>query len=208
MKALLVVRHGESTWNAQKRCQGQADPPLSDLGMQSAVDLAPSLLRFGFRSVVTSDLLRARQTAEVLAARLELKPLRLMPDLRERDMGAFTGLTNTEVEIAHPQWIERMRAGLRPDPPGAESRDVLLRRAREGLVRAAKDDDGPAVVVTHGGVLEIVATHLGMKDLRFWNLHGYWLSVADDDSMQYTESFPSMSDQRAEGDRAADVEGR
>lgn len=190
MNALLVLRHGESTWNAQKRCQGQADPPLSDLGMRSAVDLAPSLLGVGFRSVVTSDLRRARQTAEVLAAGLELKPPRLIPDLRERDMGAFTGLTNADVEAAYPQWIEQMRARLRPDPPGAEPRDALLRRAREALLRAAEDGDGSTLVVTHGGVLEVVAAHLGMSDLRFWNLHGYWLSVADDDSLQYTESFP------------------
>jgi broad specificity phosphatase PhoE len=184
------LRHGESTWNAQKRCQGQADPPLSDLGMQSVVDLAPSLLRFGFCSVVTSDLRRARQTADVLAAGLELKPPRSMPDLRERDMGAFTGLTNAEIETTYPQWIEQVRAGLRPDPPGAESRDVLLRRARKGLLRAAEDGDRPTLVVTHGGLLEAVAADLGMTDSRFWNLHGYWLSVADDDSMQYTESFP------------------
>lgn len=190
MNALLVLRHGESTWNAEKRCQGQADPPLSDLGMRSAIDLAPSLFRFGFHSVVTSDLQRAKQTAEVLAAGLELKPPRMMPDLRERDMGTFTGLTNAEVEAAYPQWIEQMRAGLRPDPPGAEPRDVLLRRARGALLRAAGDGDGPTLVVTHGGVLEILAGHLGRPDLRFWNLHGYRLSAADDDSLQYTEAFP------------------
>jgi broad specificity phosphatase PhoE len=105
-------------------------------------------------------------------------------------MGAFTGLTNAEVETTYPQWIEQMRAGLRPDPPGAEPRDVLLRRARKGLLRAADDGDRPTLVVTHGGLLEAVATDLGMTDLRFLNLHGYWLFVADDDSMQYAESFP------------------
>ena len=191
VSSLLLIRHGESTWNAQGRCQGLADPPLSDIGIQSAVNLVPSLLRFGFSSVVTSDLKRARQTADVLAAGLELKPPRLVTSLRERDMGTFTGSTNAEIDAKYPEWIEQTRAGLLPDPPGGETRDALLQRALTGLSTVAHDDGiGPTLVVTHGGLLNRVAAHLEMEDLRFWNLSGYWVAVAHDGSLRSTGTFP------------------
>src|SRR5688572_19392365 len=90
-RRLLLLRHGQSTWNADGRWQGQADPPLSPLGEEQARDAARRLAPGQFSRVLASDLRRARQTAEILADALRL-PVEVDPDLREIDVGDWQGL--------------------------------------------------------------------------------------------------------------------
>ena len=100
MTTLLLVRHGETDWNRDGRWQGQSDTPLNELGRRQARELAEQL--DGVDVVYSSDLARARETAEILAERAGVE-VRLDPRLRERGFGAWEGLTLAEIE-----------SGLRP----------------------------------------------------------------------------------------------
>jgi broad specificity phosphatase PhoE len=177
MTTLLLVRHGESTWNAIGRWQGQADPPLSQLGELQAVAAALGLVA-GADTVVhgtwASDLQRARRTAELLTAALgdagRLGPthdgaVAVDGRLRERDAGEWTGLTRPEIE---DQWPGALAAGRRP--PAFEPQAPFVARAMAALDAVAEavagagtgaGGDRTALVVSHGGVVRAVEHHLG-----------------------------------------------
>jgi len=91
---LLLVRHGETDWNAAGRLQGHTDRPLSDYGREQARRLAEELVGEEFDAIYASDLARARETAEIVGAQLDL-PVVLDPDLREKNWGTWEGLTST-----------------------------------------------------------------------------------------------------------------
>src|ERR687894_225034 len=116
MARLLLVRHGESTWNARGRWQGWADPPLTDLGRAQAEAAGPAAAPVD--AVVSSDLQRARATAELMAVALGLDPaaVHVEPDVRERDVGDFTGLTRAEIEERWPGVLARGNASIARDP--------------------------------------------------------------------------------------------
>ena len=165
---LLLVRHGESTWNAQRRWQGQADPPLSDLGVaqtRSAVIRMPT----GFDRIVSSDLARARQTAELLAAGLALE-LVIDERIRERYAGPWEGLTRDEIESGWPGMLDD---GRRPDDYEAD--DDLLERVLPVLA----EHSGPTIVVTHGGVIRAIERHLDVPRDRIPNLSALVLTRED-----------------------------
>jgi len=165
---VLLLRHGESTWNAERRWQGQADPPLSDAGIRQARVAAAAL--GAVSAIWSSDLERARHTAELLAggagrARLDAR-------LRERDVGAWAGLTRDAIDDRYPGWLHEER---RPD--GWEHDDALRRRALPALRDAVASSPPGAVViaVTHGGLIRVVVTGLGGPSWPIPNLGGIWL---------------------------------
>ncbi|MEX1006694.1 MAG: histidine phosphatase family protein [Acidimicrobiia bacterium] len=165
---LLLVRHGESTWNADGRWQGQADPPLSLLGEQQALDAAKHVN--GVDALWSSDLGRARQTAEIMAEHLGLE-VRIEPRLRERDAGEWQGRTRAEIE---EQWPGYLTSGRRP--PGFEGNDALLARALAAIAGIRAVHDGQSVlVVTHGGIVRTLEQHLDGMDTLLANLGGRWL---------------------------------
>src|ERR671917_2105987 len=100
---VLLVRHGQSEWNAVGRWQGQADPPLSDVGRQQARSAARSL--GALDAIFASDLQRATETAMIIAAELGVGPVVVDPDLRERDAGEWSGLTRAEIEERYPGYL-------------------------------------------------------------------------------------------------------
>lgn len=169
---LLLVRHGESTWNAQSRWQGQADPALSPFGERQAEDATVRLAEIAtFTAVWVSDLVRARRTGELMAQRLGLDGVREEPRLRERDVGAWSGLTRDEIERQWPGYLAARRS-----PPDFEGDDALLERARAGLAAAIDGSGaGDVLVVTHGGVIRTVERSLGATPERLPNLGGRWL---------------------------------
>jgi probable phosphoglycerate mutase len=172
MTRLLLVRHGESTWNAQSRWQGQADPPLSELGERQAEEAAVRVAEVAaIEAVWTSDLVRARRTAELIAAHVGVAHVHDEPRLRERDVGSWSGLTREEIEARWPGYLEARRA-----PPDFEGDAELLARAHAGLT-AAVDGTGPGdvLVVTHGGVVRTIERSLGATAERLPNLGGRWL---------------------------------
>ncbi len=185
---MLLLRHGQSTWNAEGRWQGQADPPLSAQGEAAARAAADAFGDDAFAAAgdarlgpplaaVSSDLSRARQTAEILAARLGWGPVTTFRGLRERHVGQFTGHNRAEIEA---RWPGLLAAGF-VDPPGAEPRPSLLARAVATLHRVASLHPARAVVaVTHGGLIRAVEHHLGVGDAApHANLAGRWVEVDD-----------------------------
>lgn len=177
---ILLVRHGQSTWNAAGRWQGQADPPLSPVGEQQADAGAASAELAGVRAWWASDLHRARDTATRLAA--GRGPVHLDARLRERHAGAWEGLTRAEIERGWPGFL----AGGRR-PAGWEDDDLVTVRALDALLLvagaaadvAAGADGGDALVVTHGGVVRAVERSLGADDGILGNLAGRWVTVDD-----------------------------
>ena len=151
---LLLIRHGESTWNAEHRLQGQADPPLSPLGHDQAAALVPFLDGLPERRL-SSDLTRAVETA----AALGLAAVPTDPRWREIDIGGWAGHTVAELDA------EEVAAWRRGElaPPGAESWAEF--QARVGAaVDALRGRD--AVVVTHGGCVRAATAHLTGADPR------------------------------------------
>jgi len=181
---LLCIRHAESTWNALGRWQGQADPPLSAAGRRAADALAEQLAEEvrGCAGLVTSDLVRARETAGILARRWTLEP-EPWPALREADIGAWSGRVSAEIEALWPEEYRRFRAGdpeLRPG--GGESRRALRARAL-AAVRALEERfaGSPVVVVTHLGWLRSLAPGLELA-----NAGTFWLDSAALDGAEPT----------------------
>jgi broad specificity phosphatase PhoE len=174
-RRLLLVRHGESTWNAQSRWQGQADPPLSPFGERQAEDAAARLAEIAtITAVWASDLVRARRTAELIAGSLGIDPVRTEPRVRERDVGAWSGLTREDIEERWPGYLAARRS-----PPDFEGDEELLTRTRAGLAAVVDgSDSGDVLVVTHGGVIRTIERSLGATPERLPNLGGRWL-VAD-----------------------------
>ena len=170
---LLLVRHGQSEWNAAGRWQGQADPPLTALGRAQATVAARML--GPVRGVHASTLQRAQQTAGIIAAHHDLEPVGNAPGLVERDAGAWTGRTRAEIEELWPGALEAWRI-----PDDMEDDATVLARARTALVELATAvGSGKVLVVTHGGVIGTVARSLGASDQRYPNLTGIAVDVHD-----------------------------
>jgi probable phosphoglycerate mutase len=154
IRRILLARHGETDWNALGRMQGHTDIPLNEAGRAQARALAASIADARIAAVVTSDLLRARETAEIVAAALGLGAPVIEPGLRERRFGVFEGLTRDEIAARHPEawqaWQARTGA-----PPGAEPRAQAIARMAEALTRLAAAEGGPTLVVSHGGVMRL-----------------------------------------------------
>jgi broad specificity phosphatase PhoE len=173
---LLLLRHAESEWNAQGRWQGVADPPLSARG-EAQAELAGRLLQGqGISSVVSSDLQRARATAERIGAGLPVTgPIDVYRDLREYDLGAWSGLTRVQIEARWPGAIEEWREGRLATPDG-EERDAFMARILGAVNQVAADRPGQTVlVVTHGGVISAASRTLEGPARRFRHLAGIWL---------------------------------
>lgn len=163
---LYLVRHGETEWNRAGRWQGQSDVALSPLGWAQAHAVGQRLAAEPLAAVYTSDLLRARDTAQAIAEVLDRPvPVRADRRLREVDVGHVSGLTRAEVAEAFPDFWAAMRADpFRTPFPGGESYQDLQERAVAAVREIAASHPGEVVaVVTHGGVVRsLVAWLLGL----------------------------------------------
>ncbi len=161
---LRIFRHGQSTWNAERRWQGQADPPLSEQGVSEA-NAAGELLRaegIVSHSVLASDLERARHTAEIIASYLGAE-VQIDARLRERHAGAWQGLTHDEIRAEYPGWLEEQR---RPD--GFESDSSIMGRVGPALNDAITTST--SLIISHGGVMRLIARSYGITNLIPRNL--------------------------------------
>ena len=141
MTTILLARHGETDWNRERRWQGWADPPLNDTGRAQARELADRLRDTPFDAVYSSDLRRAHETAEIVAAPHGV-PVVADERLREVDIGSWSGLLHSEVEERYPD-------GVRPD---GETREEHAARVISAVEEIARENLGRRIlIVTHGG---------------------------------------------------------
>ncbi|HET6550870.1 MAG TPA: histidine phosphatase family protein [Solirubrobacter sp.] len=154
---LILVRHGQSTYNAQERLQGQADPPLSELGRREVAALAAALPAFDGARVLTSDLRRARETAALLG----YPDARPDPRWREIDVGSWAGRPISDFPSgSEPAW----RGGPLAAPDGETWPEL---QARVGAaVDALVADGGAWLVVCHGGVVRAALSHVTGADAQ------------------------------------------
>ncbi|MCY1035326.1 histidine phosphatase family protein [Corallococcus sp. BB11-1] len=150
----ILLRHGETEWNALGRLQGHLNSSLSREGLRQADVLSARLATLSFQALYSSDLDRAVQTAARIATRTG-HDVRQDPRLRERGLGILEGLTRAEARERHPEVFATYAAGGPDDViPQGESSAGRLRLARQCLEElGARHPDARVVVVTHGGVL-------------------------------------------------------
>ena len=155
--AILLARHGQTDDNRQPiRFQGWRDTPLNDTGRRQAAGLAERAAALEPSALWTSDLIRARETAEIVGGRLGLEP-RIDPRLREGNRGGWEGRLFEDVAREEPElFAEWLRAGERWRFPGGESLREQLDRVTASIndVRAAADL--PALVICHGGSIRVM----------------------------------------------------
>jgi broad specificity phosphatase PhoE len=157
-----LARHGESDWNAAGRWQGHADRPLTEIGRRQAEELAERLAAVRLDAVYSSDLRRARETAEPVAARHGLE-VQALPSLREVDVGAWSGLSRPEVEQRFPEAFARWRDGGQGWEDGETYEQMTERVVGAVLEIAAAHPGGEVLVVAHGGPIRALhAAALGL----------------------------------------------
>lgn len=175
---VVVVRHGRTAWNARGLFQGQADPPLDSAGWCQAWRAAAELGVFAPAAVVSSDLLRARQTACCIALCAEVDVL-LDPALREQDVGGWEGLTGLDASVAYPAEHLAWRAGLGPRRGGGETEAEAGERVADALRRAmgACPAGRSIVVVSHGVIIQSALRQLRGPLPTVHLANGQWVAL-------------------------------
>ena len=171
-RRLVLLRHGQTAWNATGTAQGHADIPLDEVGHAQAGAVAPVLATLGPARLWTSDLVRAAQTASYVGEACGVEPV-VDPRLREYDVGERTGLTNAQFARRYPEEHAAWRAGDESlQVPGAESTSQVRTRVVPALVECwdALADGETGVVVMHGACLRV-----GLAGLLRWP----WEAVND-----------------------------
>jgi probable phosphoglycerate mutase len=171
---ILLVRHGETDWNRDRRMQGHSDQPLNDTGRGQARALADELAKEPLEAVYSSDLSRAQETARIVADAHGLQ-VTTLPDLRERHFGTWEGLSDAEIQERFP---EQIASGALGD---GETREEMDRRVLEALQQIAREHPGSTVlVVSHGGPLRSVLRHCEIDGVeRVENCHVLQLEAVD-----------------------------
>jgi broad specificity phosphatase PhoE len=147
---ILLARHGETDWNAERRWQGHADQPLNDTGRAQARELAAALAGRGIDVVYSSDLARAHETAEIVGAHLGL-PVETDVRLREVDVGDWSGRRHPELELEEPEGFTRWQSGGK-GWNGGESYEEMGERVVAAVLDLARRHPGETVlIVSHGG---------------------------------------------------------
>ena len=156
MTELLFIRHGLTDWNIELRFQGQTDIPLNAIGHAQAERLAKRLAAEPWDRLLSSDLLRARQTAAPLATAWQQSPVTLA-GLREQHFGVLEGLTAEGIQARHPDlWQRWLEGDADWEPPGGESQRRFHARVVDAVRELAAQATGRLAVVTHGGVLDML----------------------------------------------------
>ncbi len=168
---VLLLRHAESTWNADARWQGWGNPPLSERGHAQARDLAERLTGAGITRVVSSDLVRAAETAAILGRTLDLRH-ELDARLRERNLGRWSGLREAEIRAAFGDELDRFRAhDPALCPGGGESAVDFAARVMPALETiAAWETQETVAVVTHLGVIRLFSPGLRLGNAEIFPL--------------------------------------
>ena len=158
MTTVYLARHGESDWNVERRWQGHADRPLTDRGREQAELLARRLTDVKLEAVYASDLRRAWETAQAVAAPRGLEVVRL-PELREVDVGSWSGHTRDECAERFPEAFARWQHGGSGWDDGESYEEMGARIVEAIRTIAAEHPDGAVLIVSHGGPIRAVHAH-------------------------------------------------
>lgn len=174
MTGLWLVRHGQTDWNLTGRWQGQAldAPGLNATGRAQALDAFEKMGGINLSAIYSSDLLRARQTAEMIAIHFEL-PVILEPRLREINLGAWEGMLYEDIEAQYPKELAA-RAGdpFNSPAPNGESPSEVAERVLEAINEIAdRHREEPVLVVAHGVSLAIVICHA--NGIPFFDIYNH-----------------------------------
>jgi broad specificity phosphatase PhoE len=163
LNRLVLWRHGETEWNADRRMQGQLDAELSEIGIEQARLAAPIIAGFVPQVLLTSDLRRASSTAAVLAQQTDL-PVQADKRLRETHLGEWQGLTHEDVDTRWPGGRAIWRGDATWAPPGGETRVEVAGRAKQVVCELeSRDEVRVAVLCAHNGLIaSLVACLLGL----------------------------------------------
>lgn len=166
LRRLVLLRHGQTEHNVAGRMQGHVDSQLTERGLAQAAGVAPEIARFAPDRLISSDLRRAVDTADVVGAACG-RPVKLDPRLRETHLGEWQGRSVAEIEESWPGAIAVWRSDPGWTPPGGESRIEVVRRSRPVVDELdeefASDLDATVVLVAHGGLIAgLVSGLLGM----------------------------------------------
>ena len=203
VKKLILVRHGETDWNAEGRIQGMLDVPLNALGMRQAALTAAELARsIDMADMVSSDLVRTRETTTPIAEATGFEP-RFDARIRERNFGVWQGKTYEEWRVLDAVGMARYNAGD-PDygPEGGETATQFLARcvsAVSDLVTISKERT--LILVTHGGVVSSMVRHaqgLNPQSARTWSVPNASISewrveYVNDDPVFYVDRIGDVS---------------
>jgi len=178
-RRLLMLRHGQTEWNAENRMQGQLDAELSELGRDQAVAAAEVLAKRHPLPIVSSDLCRAYDTAVELAERTG-SPLVVDARLRETNLGDWQGMTHGEVDAVAPGARVAWRNDATWAPHGGESRVDVARRSLPLIAElvdsqpdwGADESDRPVVLVAHGGLIAALTARLLDLPVDNWPVLG------------------------------------
>ena len=175
VKKLILVRHGETDWNAEGRIQGMLDVPLNALGVQQAELAAAELARtFDIAELVSSDLVRTRETTKPINEATGFEP-RFDARIRERHFGVWQGKTYEEWRVQDAVGMARYNAGD-PDygPEGGETASQFLKRCVDAVTDLVLgSEEKTLILVTHGGVVSSMVRHaqgLNPQSARTWSV--------------------------------------
>jgi glucosyl-3-phosphoglycerate phosphatase len=157
MRRLVLLRHGQTDYNVAGRMQGHLDSILTETGVEQAAAVAPEIARLAPDRVISSDLRRAVDTAELVSAACGL-PVKYDARLRETHLGEWQGRTVAEIEDGWPGAIATWRSDPGWAPPGGESRIEVVRRSLPVVEEldeeyATGEPDITVVLVAHGGLI-------------------------------------------------------
>jgi probable phosphoglycerate mutase len=183
---LCITRHGETDWNQQGILQGWTDVTLNALGRRQAREMATRFDRTGFSAVWSSPLLRARETAEIIAPLIRLPFPSFHRGLMERNFGVFQGVPKSELAELNPVELQLI---LKRNPDGhfegGETMDEFADRVLAALVDIGMQSAGTRVlIITHGWVMDAITRHVmglarsAILNLKRKNGESLWVSVA------------------------------
>ena len=174
MISLYIVRHGETMHNLENRVQGHTDSPLTDLGKRQVSAIADKLASEKFTTIYSSDLGRARTTAEVIASRHNL-PVHTTSLLREACLGVIQGLTQAEFAEKYPEEYRKWKENSAENrPPGAEKLEEVIERCRQFLTEITeKHQNGEKLLAAvHGGsVRGLICAAFNLPPTFYRNIH-------------------------------------
>jgi probable phosphoglycerate mutase len=183
----LLIRHAQTVWNASSRIQGQADPELSELGRDQVRRLGERMAGTPLAAIHTSDLARARETADAVAATAATGVTPIHDSrLREVDLGQWEGATNTELQARYPElyqeWLRNPTWDLVPGGEGEAALETRVFAAMGDILGAAAETDTVAVV-THIGVIRLLLAAVAgtsRNNLRWrWAIHNTSITAVD-----------------------------